>query len=204
MANLFGIRHLFLYNKRKKNMSKGLQPTIYVDDYVSTVAQARDYAKRAEDARNELKQELWGLIMATPKDIAKSGEDPIESIKERFNYIWEDLWDAFIDDYKYNAIADDAEFIDGSLVQMQWDEEEDERKAFEERRKRMNEFFDKHKGVLNPNNFDDINLFNEWDDGNIEIPDSITKEERDRIVEKKKKDEIDMLNQRLKEFEGNE
>lgn len=185
-------------------MSKGLQPTIYVNDYVSTVAQARDYAKRAEDARNELKQELWGLIMATPKDIAKSGEDPIESIKERFNYIWEDLWDAFIDDYKYNAIADDAEFIDGSLVQMRWDEEEDERKEFEERRKRMNEFFDKYKGVLNPNNFDDINLFNDWDEGNIEIPDSITKEERDSIVEKKKKDEIDILNQRLKEFEGNE
>lgn len=114
------------------------------------------------------------------------------------------MWDAFIDDYKYNVIADDAEFIDDSLVQMQWDEEEDERKEFEERRKRMNEFFDKHKGVLNPNNFDDINLFNEWDDGNIEISDSITKEERDRIVEKKKKDEIDMLNQRLKEFEENE
>lgn len=185
-------------------MSKALQPIIYVDDYVSTIEQARDSARRAESTQNDLKQELWGLIMATPKDIVNDGESPISVIKERFDYIWEDLTDSVIDVYKYNVIADDAEFTDGSLVKAQWEEEEEERKEFERRNKRMKDFFKKYKDALNPNNFDDIHLFHEWDDGNLELPNSLTKEERDNIVKKMKEDELKLLNERLKEFKDNE
>ena len=84
-------------------MSKGLQVTVYVDDSVSSIASARNYAERAERSRKEAKRKLWGLVIATPKDIVGDGKDPIEVLQERFDDIWDTLWDSFIDDYIYSA-----------------------------------------------------------------------------------------------------
>src|SRR5574344_904956 len=89
------------------NMSKGLQVTVYVDDSVSSIASARDYAERAERRRKEAKRKLWGLVTSTPRDIVGDGKDPIEVLQERFDDIWDTLWDSFIDDYIYSMIADD-------------------------------------------------------------------------------------------------
>ena len=185
-------------------MSKALQPIIYVDEYVSTAEQARDYARRAVGEQNNLKQELWGLVMATPKDIVEHGKDPINEIRGRFDEIWEELWDAFINDYKYTVIADDAEYSEGSLVKQCWEKEEEERKEHDRKYQRMDDFFKKYKGVLSYNNFDDIGLFNKYDEGELELPELLTKEERDNIVKKIKEDEMKMLNDRLKEINEHE
>ena len=91
-------------------MSKGLQVTVYVDEAVSSIASAREYANRAERCREEAKRKLWGMVTCTPRDIASDGEDPMEALQERFDDIWDTLWDSFIDEYKYSIIADDAEF----------------------------------------------------------------------------------------------
>ena len=50
-------------------MSKGLQVTVYVDENVSSIASAREYAKRAEHCIEEAKCKLWGMVTSTPKDI---------------------------------------------------------------------------------------------------------------------------------------
>lgn len=163
-------------------MSKTVQANLYIDEHVSSVAHARDYAKRAAECREEIKSDIWGLIMATPKDVVKDGEDPIRTLKERFDDMWEELWDGFIDDYKYTVIADDAEFVEGSLVQMAWDEEEREERKFRMEQIERDAFFEKHKGVLNKYNFDDITLYNKMCEGKVSIPDNLTKEERDNLI----------------------
>lgn len=163
-------------------MSKTVQANLYIDECVSSVAQARDYAKRAAEYREDIKSDIWGLILATPKDIVKDGEDPISELKERFNDMWEELWDCFVDDYKYTVIADDAEFVEGSLVQMAWDEEEREERKFRMEQIERDAFFENHKGVLNKYNFDDITLYNKMREGKVSIPDNLTNEERDKLI----------------------
>lgn len=185
-------------------MSKTLQANLYVDEYVSTIAQARDYANRAEKYREGIKSDIWALILATPKDVVQSDEDPISTLKARFDEMWEELWDAFIDDYKYTTIADDAEFVDGSLVQMAWDEEEKERRKLQLEEDERNAFFAKHKDVLNQYNFDDISLYNRMCDGKILIPDNLTKEDRDVLVSKMKEDEKREIELALKRLNDNE
>lgn len=167
-------------------MSKTVQANLYIDECVSSVAQARDYAKRAAEYREDIKSDIWGLILATPKDIVKDGEDPISELKERFNDMWEELWDGFINDYKYTIIADDAEFVDDSLVRMAWDEEEREERKFRMEQIERDAFFEKHKGVMNKYNFDDITLYNRMCEGKLSIPNKFTKEERDNLVKEMK------------------
>ena len=164
-------------------MSKTVQVNLYIDENVSSVGHARDYAKRAAKCRDEIKSDIWGLIMATPKDVVPSGEDPIRSLKERFDDMWEELWDCFVDDYKYTVIADDAEFVEDSLVQMAWDEEEREERKFRMEQAERDAFFEKHKGVLNKYNFDDINLYNKMLEGKVSMSDNLTKEERDNLID---------------------
>lgn len=185
-------------------MSKGLKPTVYVDDYLSNVAQARDYAMRAEKDRNDLKLRLWGMIISTPKDVVANGKDPIVELKETFEDIWSELWDAFIDDYKYSIIADDAEFDSDSLVRKEWDEEEKERKEYEERQKKREKFFNEHSDVLSSYNFDDITLYNEYELGNIDIPSELTKEKRDELLNEIKRREQELINKAIKEMRKNE
>lgn len=185
-------------------MSTVLRPTVYVDNGVSTIAQARSYAQQAEAERNELKQELWGLVMATPRDIAPSNEDPITNIKERFNSIWEDLWDAFVDDYKYTAIADDAEYVDNSLVKKQWDDDEEEERRYKLELKRREKFFKKYEGVLNPYSFDDGRIYEEWVDGNLELGETLTKSERDEIVKKLNEQSEERMKDALKALKQDE
>jgi hypothetical protein len=185
-------------------MSKSLQATIYVDESVSSVDQARSYAQSAANTQSGLKQEMWGLVMATPKDIVNDGEDVVSTLRERFNDIWEQLWDSFIDEYKYEMIADDAEYVEDSLVKKLWDKEAEERKRQNEEQKRRHEFFQKYKGVLNPYSFDDIRIYEEWSNGSLELPQALTEEERNKIVHDINKKEEERMNERLKEIKYNE
>ena len=104
-------------------MSKEVQPCIFIDEDVSSAKSARDRIEGALFKQKALKADLWGLIMATPKDITPDGVNPIDNIKSRFEDIFGELWDAIVDEYKYTAVADDVEFNDKSLVQKVWDEE---------------------------------------------------------------------------------
>lgn len=174
-------------------MSKGLLTTVYVDENVSNIEQARTYARRASERREELKSDIWALVLATPKDVVQSGESPIDSLKERFEEYWDELWDSFIDDYKYNAIADDAEYETNSQVQKAWDDEAEEQREYEREQAKRDAFFKKHDGVLNIYNFDDHTLYNRMIDGKVIIPDDLTKEGRDKLVEEVKAQEQEEL-----------
>lgn len=184
-------------------MSKGLQVTVYVDEAVSSIASAREYANRAERCREEAKRKLWGMVTCTPRDIVSDGEDPMEALQERFDDIWDTLWDSFIDEYKYSIIADDAEFNKGSLVKRYWKNEKKEcQKMIEEDNKRR-DFWKMHEGVLSPYNFDDYKIYNEWRDGNIEITEPLTKEQRDALLEDIKSKEKKALEEAIKKAESN-
>lgn len=184
-------------------MSKGLRVTVYVDDSVSSIASARDYAERAERRRKEAKRELWGLVTSTPRDIVGDGKDPIEVLQERFDDIWDTLWDSFIDDYKYSIIADDAEFNKGSLVKKYWKNEEKERQKMLEEHNKCRQFWKMHEGVLSPYNFDDYKIYNEWRDGNIVITEPLTKEQRDAILEDIKTKEKKAFEEVIKKAKSN-
>lgn len=184
-------------------MSKGLQVTVYVDEAVSSIASAREYANRAERCREEAKRKLWGMVTCTPRDIASDGEDPMEALQERFDDIWDTLWDSFIDEYKYNIIADDAEFNKGSLVKKYWKNEEKERQKIVEEAHERWRFFKRCDGVLSPNNFDDGIIYDEWKNGNVTITWPITKEQRDAILEDIKSKEKKALEEAIKKAESN-
>ena len=184
-------------------MSKELQVTVYVDEAVSSIASARNYAERAERCRKEAKRKLWGLVIATPKDIVSDGEDPMEVLQERFDDIWDTLWDSFIDDYIYSMIADDAEFNETSLVKKQWENEEKERQKMLEEHNKCKQFWKMHEGVLSPYNFDDYKIYNEWRDGNIVITEPLTKEQRNAILEDIKSKEKKVLEEVIKKAKSN-
>lgn len=171
-------------------MGRYFNPSVFVDKNVSSISAARSYANEAEEDKKKLKEELWGLVMATPKDVVPNGDDPIVTLRGYFDDIWEQLWDAFVDEYKYNIIADDAEYTSGdeSLVKKAFDEEaEEERKNKEEIEKRK-EFFKKYP-VFDPMNFDDSIVYEEWREGRLKLEDSLTKEEADEIKRKLKEEE---------------
>lgn len=184
-------------------MSKGLQVTVYVDENVSSIASAREYAKRAEHCIEEAKCKLWGMVTSTPKDIVSDGKDPMEVLQERFDDIWDTLWDSFIDEYKYSIIADDAEFVKGSLVKRYWKNEEKERQKMLEEANERSHFFKRCDGVLSPYNFEDYNIYNEWKNGNITITWPFTKEQRDAILEDIKSKEKKALEEAIKKLESN-
>lgn len=133
-------------------MSKEVQPYIFIDEDVSSVKAARDRVERAWFKQKALKADLWGLIMATPKDITPDGVNPIDNVRERFEDIWDGLWGAIVDDYKYTAVADDAELNEDSLVAKAWEEEKKSMEALREEERKRKEFFNKYRGVLNPYN----------------------------------------------------
>lgn len=182
-------------------MSKRLKATIYVDEFVTSVAQARDYASRAEKNREKLKSSIWSLILATPKDIVRDGEDPIETLEERFDDIWDSLWDSFVDDYKYTVIADDAEFEENSLVKKEFDLSKKEHDELEKEYNEKNAFFDKYNGVLDRYNVDDILIYNDIRDGIIKLPSKFTKEDRDELVKQRKEKEKRIIDEKLSELD---
>ena len=184
-------------------MSNGLQVTVYVDENVSSIASAREYAKRAEHCIEEAKCKLWGMVTSTPKDIVSDGKDPMEVLQERFDDIWDTLWDSFIDDYIYSMIADDAEFNETSLVKKQWENEEKERQKMLEEDNKCRQFWKIHEGVLSPYNFDDYKIYNEWRDGNIVITEPLTKKQRDAILEDIKSKEKKVLEEVIKKAKSN-
>ena len=181
-------------------MSKRLKVTLYADEFVNSVAQARDYANRAEKERDKIKSSIWSLILATPKDIVRGDEDPIDSLKERFEDIWDSLWDSFIDDYKYTVIADDAEFEEDSLVKKEFDVSKKEHEELEKEYKEKNAFFDKYKGILDRYNVDDILIYNDIRDGIIKLPSNFTKEKRDELVRQSKERERKLINDKIEEL----
>lgn len=181
-------------------MSKEVQVGICIDEDVSSIRTARDRIERAWFKQKDLKGELWGLIMATPKDAVADGEDPINSLKERFDDIWDELWDAFIDDYKYTVIADDAELNADSLVVKAWEEEKNSMEALREEERKRKEFFNKYRGVLNPYNFDDYKLYDEFKEGNLIITEPFTAEQRAFHLEQIKKKEKNIVEEALKQL----
>lgn len=186
-------------------MSKCLQPTVYVDENISSIQEARNSAASAERSIKELKMELWGLVMATPKDVVQDGKDPISEIKERFDYLMDDLIDCIVDEYKYNIVADDAEFGgEESLVKKQWEEEEIERKKYEAEQKKRNDFFKLNKDVLNPYNFDDISIYKAWSNGELELTMPLTEQVREDVLNELKIKEQELIKNRIKELKGNE
>lgn len=185
-------------------MSKEVQVGIYIDDNVSSVKTARDMVERAWFKQKALKAELWGLIMATPKDITAEGEDPIDNLKERFEDIWESLWDAFVNDYKYTAVADDAELNKESLVTKVWAEEKRSLEELCEEERKRSEFFDKFRGVLSPYNFDDHKLYEEFKEGNVIITEPLTAEQRAWHLAAIKKREEKVLEEALKRIKDDD
>lgn len=179
-------------------MSKEVQPCIFIDENVSSVKAARDRVERAWFKQKALKADLWGLIMATPKDITPDGVNPIDNVRERFEDIWDELWDAFIDDYKYNAVADDVELNDESLVQKVWEKERKTMEELREEERKRAEFFSKYRGVIDPYNLDDYRLYQEFKKGNIVITEPFTAEQREWHLEAIKKREKKVLAEALK------
>lgn len=104
-------------------MEKKLLTTLFIDEEVQSIKHARYLAKKAKEERNQLKGELLSLAMATPNDITPYGEDTLSYIKRKFNEIWGQLFDLFIDECKYTIVANDAEFEQNSVVQKQWNGE---------------------------------------------------------------------------------
>lgn len=179
-------------------MSKEVQPYIFIDEDVSSVKTARDRVERAWFKQKALKADLWGLIMATPKDITPDGVNPIDNVRERFEDIWDELWGAIVDDYKYTAVADDAELNEDSLVAKAWEEEKKSMEALREEERKRKEFFNKYRGVLNPYNFDDYKLYEEFKEGNIVITEPLTTEQRAWHLEAIKNREQKVLDEALK------
>lgn len=179
-------------------MSKEVQPSIFIDEDVSSVNAARDRAERACFKQKALKGDLWGLIMATPKDITPDGVNPIDNIQERFEDIWDELWDAFVDEYKYNAVADDVELNDDSLVLKVWEEGQKTMEELREEERKRTDFFNKYRDVLNPYNFDDYKLYEEFKEGNIVITEPLTTEQRAWHLEAIKNREQKVLEETLK------
>jgi hypothetical protein len=104
-------------------MEKKLLTTLFIDEEVQSIKHARYLAKKAKEERNQLKGELLSLAMATPNDITPYGEDTLSYIKRKFNEIWGQLFDLYIDECKYTIVANDAEFEQNSVVQKQWNGE---------------------------------------------------------------------------------
>lgn len=184
VASFYNLLPFFVFKVNDYNMSKEVRPCIWIDENVSSVKIARDRVERAWFTQKDLKAELWGLIMATPKDITAEGEDPIGNLKERFEDIWDSLWEAFIDDYKYTVVVDDVELNEDSLVKKAWEEEEKSIEEMKREQKERNAFFDKFRGVLTPYNFDDHRLYEEFKAGNITINEPFTSEQRAWLINK--------------------
>lgn len=102
----------------------------------------------AEYDINQLKGELLSLIMSSPKDITPDGEEALLYLKRNFNKIWEHLWQAVIDKYKYTMIANDAEFEPNSSVQKQWNSENNELECLKEEYLKREYPFNDNKDVL--------------------------------------------------------
>lgn len=139
-------------------MEKKIQTTIFIDKEVKTIQHARQLAKMAEYDLNQLKGELLSLIMSSPKDITPDGEEPLLYLKRNFNKIWENLWQGFIDKYKYTMIANDAEFEPNSSVQKQWNSENNELECLKEEYLKREYPFNDNKDVLKRENDIQSNL----------------------------------------------
>lgn len=173
-------------------MSKDVKATIYIDGGVSSVKQARNMADRAMCNQNRIKSDIFSLVMATPKDVTPEGNDPHGYLLDKFEDLWDELWDAFIDHYKYMVVADDAEYLTDSLVKKSWEEEEAERNLLKDKEDRMRIFFNKYKQVFNKHNIDDILIYEAYSEGEITLPshEEITVNDREKILIKiRKKDE---------------
>ena len=183
-------------------MSKDIKPTIYIDDYVCSVKHARDMADRAVNEQNRIKGDIFSLVMATPKDITPINEEPHEYLREKLDGLWEELFDAFIDDYKYTIVADDAEYLSDSLVKESWEKEEVERKLLREKEDKMKMFFDKYKHVFDRYNMDDISIYEACSDGEITIPspEEITINDREEILRRMKEKEDEILRKTLEKI----
>lgn len=129
-------------------MEKKTQTTIFIDKEVRSIQHARLLAKMAEYDINQLKGELLSLIMSSPKDITPDGEEALLYLKRNFNKIWENLWQAVIDKYKYTMIANDAEFEPNSSVQKQWNSENNELECLKEEYLKREYPFNDNKDVL--------------------------------------------------------
>ena len=139
-------------------MEKKIQTTIFIDKEVKTIQHARQLAKMAEYDLNQLKGELLSLIMSSPKDITPDGEEPLLYLKRNFNKIWENLWQGFIDKYKYTMIANDAEFEPNSSVQKQWNDEISELERLKEGEMKQEKAFNGHEDLLKRENDIQSNL----------------------------------------------
>lgn len=139
-------------------MEKKIQTTIFIDKEVKTIQHARQLAKMAEYDLNQLKGELLSLIMSSPKDITPDGEEPLLYLKRNFNKIWENLWQGFIDKYKYTMIANDAEFEPNSSVQKQLNSENNELECLKEEYLKREYPFNDNKDVLKRENDIQSNL----------------------------------------------
>lgn len=162
-------------------MSKVLQPSIYVKESVSSIEEAQRLADEAQEEENDSKRELWGMVMATPKDIVQGGEDIQEVLWQKFSDIWETAVESIIDNYKYTVIADDALYYEDSLVKREWQIEkaEADKMASEELKRR--DFFAKYS--LSLYNNDDITIYEWWRNGKIDNADELlTKEGRSKII----------------------
>lgn len=148
-------------------MEKKIQTTIFIDKEVRSIQHARLLAKMAEYDINQLKGELLSLIMSSPKDITPDGEEALLYLKRNFNKIWENLWQAVIDKYKYTMIANDAEFEPNSSVQKQWNSENNELECLKEEYLKREYPFNDNKDVLK---------------GEIDIQSNLTVTDRENLL----------------------
>jgi len=139
-------------------MEKKLLITLFIDEEVQSIKHARYLAKKAKEERNQLKGELLSLAMATPNDVTPYGEDTLSYIKRKFNEIWGQLFDLYIDEYKYTMIANDAEFEPNSSVQKQWNSENNELERLKEEELKREYPFNDNKDVLKRENDIQSNL----------------------------------------------
>lgn len=160
-------------------MSKEVKPVVYIDDYVTSVACAREHAERAYANIADAKRQLWGLVMATPRDIA-GNDDPVEKLEELFSELMDEIAENIVDNYKYSIVADDAEYIDGSLVKKSFNADKAEEAHAEAENAKRSAFFT--LAGLNPYNMDDARIYDEWKDNKITLDFPLTEAERADVI----------------------
>ena len=160
-------------------MSKAVKPDVYIDDYVMSIDSCRENARSAHKNITDAKRRLWGLVMATPRDIA-GDDDTVEKLEELFSELMDELEEYIVDNYKYNIVADDAEYGPDSLVKMAFEEDKAEEAKREAENARRDAFF-KSSG-LNQYNMDDQLIYDAWANNEISLDFPVTPAAREGAV----------------------
>lgn len=132
-------------------MSQSVNVELYIDDGIRCVGDIEDKLDEAEDRLLDVKMQLYGLVMASPKHMFED----LSELRQEFDRVWGDLMEAAADNYRYSVVCDDVKYCDNPIIgkwkQMAEDEENAKREWQEKKRVfsilGLNEYNIKHLDV---------------------------------------------------------